>query len=59
MLPHNFQVELMGDRATLRQELIQSLDGAVDIEALRVANPVAGVTLVPAVDGPGPAGGQD
>ena len=30
----------MGDRATLRQELIQSLDGAVDIEALRVANPL-------------------
>ena len=53
MLPYNFQVELMGDRATLRQELIQSLDGAVDIEALRAANPVPGVTLVPAVDGLG------
>jgi predicted dehydrogenase len=53
MLPYNFQVELMGDRATLRQELIQSLDGAVDIEALRAANPVPGVALVPAVDGLG------
>jgi hypothetical protein len=53
MLPYNFLVELMGDRATLRQDLIQSLDGAVDIAALAAANPFPEVTLVPAVDGLG------
>ena len=53
MLPYNFLVELMGDRATLRQDLIQSLEGAVDIAALAAANPFPEVTLVPAVDGLG------
>jgi predicted dehydrogenase len=53
MLPYNFQVELMGDRATLRQELIQTLEGAPDIEELRGANPIPDVTLEPAVDGLG------
>jgi predicted dehydrogenase len=50
MLPYNFNVELMGDRLTLRQELLQSLDGAVDLDGLRAANPFPDVTLVPAVD---------
>jgi predicted dehydrogenase len=50
MLPYHFLVELMGDRATLRQDLIQTLDGTVDIEALRAANPFPDVTLLPAVD---------
>ena len=53
MLPYNFLVELMGDRATLRHDLIQVLDGEVDIEALRAANPFSDVALVPAVDGLG------
>jgi predicted dehydrogenase len=51
MLPYNFLVELMGDRATLRQDLIQTLDGTVDIDALRAANPFPDVRLVPAADG--------
>jgi predicted dehydrogenase len=50
MLPYNFQVELMGDRATLRQDLLQGLDGPLDIEALRAANPFQDVTLEPATD---------
>jgi predicted dehydrogenase len=53
MLPYNFLVELMGDRATLRQDFLQSLDGSpgsLDVDALRAACPVADVTLEPAVD---------
>jgi predicted dehydrogenase len=50
MLPYNFTVELMGDRATLRQELLQTLDGAPDLEELRTANPFPEVTLEPTVD---------
>jgi predicted dehydrogenase len=53
MLPYNFLVELMGDRATLRQDLIQSLDGAggaLDLAALSAANPFPDVTLEPATD---------
>ena len=51
MLPYNFQVELMGDRATLRQDLLQTLDGAPDLEDLRRANPIPDVRLEPAADG--------
>jgi len=51
MLPYNFNVELMGDALTLRQDLLQSLEGTIDIEALRAANPFPEVTLVPALDG--------
>jgi predicted dehydrogenase len=51
MLPYNFNVELMGDRATLRQELLQSLEpDGLDLEALREANPVSGVKLEPGTD---------
>jgi predicted dehydrogenase len=50
MLPYNFMVELMGDRATLRQDLVQLHDGPIDIEALRAANPFPEVALVPGVD---------
>jgi predicted dehydrogenase len=49
-LPYNFGVELMGDRATLRQELLQSLEGAMDLEALRRENPVDGVALEATTD---------
>jgi predicted dehydrogenase len=50
MLPYNFIVELMGDRATLRQDLLQSLDHPLDIEALRAANPFPEVTLEAGTD---------
>jgi predicted dehydrogenase len=50
MLPYTFVVELMGDRATLRQELLQSLEGPLDLEELRSANPFPDVTLEPATD---------
>jgi predicted dehydrogenase len=51
MLPYTFSVELMGDRATLRQDLIQSLEpDGLDLEALRAANPFPDVTLEPGVD---------
>ena len=53
MLPYTFQVELMGDRATLRQDLLQSLADPIDIEALRRENPVDGVALEPSSDGLG------
>lgn len=52
-LPYKFEVELMGDRATLRQDLIQTLDDALDIDELRKANPIPDVSLEPAVDGLG------
>jgi predicted dehydrogenase len=49
-LPYNFGVELMGDRATLRQELLQSLEGPMDLDALRRENPFEDVALESAVD---------
>src|SRR6266545_2615520 len=39
MLPYTFQVELMGDRATLRQHLLQWVEAPVDLAALAAANP--------------------
>jgi predicted dehydrogenase len=45
MLPYTFLVELMGDRATLRQDLLQSLDSPLDIDALAAANPFPDVRL--------------
>jgi predicted dehydrogenase len=45
MMPYTFLVELMGDRATLRQELLQSLDTPLDLEALSAANPFPDVRL--------------
>src|SRR5262245_7190510 len=47
MLPYTFQVELMGDRATLRQDVLQWMGDAVDVAALTAANPFADVTLEP------------
>ena len=55
MLSYTFLVELMGDRATLRQDLLQWLDAPVNIETLRAANPFPDVSLDPAVDGNGRA----
>jgi predicted dehydrogenase len=46
MLPYTFGVELMGDRATVRDTLIAWGDQpAVDLAELREANPVPEVTL--------------
>ena len=56
MLPYTFLVELMGDRATLRQDLLQWLDAPIDIEALRAANPFPDVRLEPATDDSGRPG---
>ena len=50
MLPYTFQLELMGDRATLRQDLIQWLDTAIDLEELADANPYEDVRLEAATD---------
>ena len=46
MLPYTFGVELMGDKATLRDTLIAWKDAPVDLEELRAANPFPDVTLV-------------
>lgn len=56
MLPYNFQIELMGDRATLRQDLIQWLKDPVDLDALRAANPFPDVRLDPGADNSGRPG---
>jgi predicted dehydrogenase len=46
MMPYTFVVELMGDRATLRQDRLQWLDtAAIDVDALRAANPFRDVAL--------------
>jgi predicted dehydrogenase len=47
MLPYTFVVELMGDRATLRQDVLQWLDEGVDVAALTAANPFGDVSLEP------------
>jgi predicted dehydrogenase len=44
-MPYTFGVEMMGDRATLAQDLILWNDAAVDIEALRRDCPVEGVAF--------------
>jgi hypothetical protein len=53
MLPYTFLVELMGDRATLRQDLLQWLDTPIELERLAAANPFPNVRIAPATD---PAG---
>ena len=53
MLPYTFQLELMGDRATLRQDLLQWQDTPLDLEELAAANPFADVALEAGAD---PAG---
>jgi len=56
MLPYNFLVELMGDRATLRQDMLQWLDAPVDLDALIAANPFPQVALARAADRAGRPG---
>jgi len=53
MLPYSFGVEMMGDRGTLRQDLIQWLDAPIDLDALARANPFRDVRLEAASDGAG------
>jgi predicted dehydrogenase len=53
MMPYAFSVELMGDRATLRQDLIQWLDEPVTVDELTATNPVDGVRFETAADGSG------
>jgi predicted dehydrogenase len=45
MLPYTFGVELMGDKATVRDALIAWKDAPVDLAELRAANPFPDVTL--------------
>ena len=52
-MPYSFQVELMGDRATLRQDLIQWLDEPLTADDLATSNPVDGVRFESTVDGSG------
>ena len=56
MLPYTFQIEMMGDRATLRQDLLQSIGDPLDLDALRKANPYPDVTLESGTDGAGRPG---
>ena len=49
-MPYAFSVELMGDRATLRQDLIQWADVRIERDVLAAANPFPDVALEPAVD---------
>ena len=55
MMPYAFLIDLMGDRATLRQNLIQWLDSPVqpELEALAAANPFPDVALEAAADDSG------
>lgn len=50
MLPYSFELELMGERATLRQDLLQGLDDPPDLEELTTANPYADVHLEDGTD---------
>jgi predicted dehydrogenase len=50
MLPYTFGVELMGDRATLRQDRLQWLDTPIDLGELAAANPFRDVRLEAATD---------
>src|SRR6185295_228217 len=56
MQPYAFLVELMGDRATLRQDLVQWLDAPIDLAALQAANPFGDVRLAASTDGSGRPG---
>jgi predicted dehydrogenase len=45
MMPYTFSVELMGDRATIRDTMILWKDHALDLATLRAANPFPQITL--------------
>lgn len=56
MMPYNFQLELMGDKATLRQDLIQWEKTPLDLNALKAANPFPDVHLEAGADASGRPG---
>ncbi len=56
MMPYNFQVELMGDLATMRQDLLQWEKTPLDLEELAAANPFADVQLEAGTDAVGRPG---
>ncbi len=56
MMPYTFLVELMGDRATMRQDLLQWEKTPLDLDALRAANPFREVLLEPGADSAGRPG---
>ena len=58
MMPYTFLVELMGDRATMRQELLQWEKAPIDLDELRAANPFPDVQLAPGADAAGRDGIQ-
>ena len=49
-MPYMFGVELMGDRATIRQDMIQWLDSRIERDVLAAASPFPDVTLEAASD---------
>lgn len=53
MMPYAFQIELMGDRATLRQNLLQWKDTPLDLAELSAANPFDDVRLEAVTDSTG------
>jgi predicted dehydrogenase len=53
MMPYTFQVELMGDKATLRQDLLQWEKTPLDLAELTAANPFADVALEAGADAVG------
>jgi predicted dehydrogenase len=50
MMPYTFLVELMGDRATLRHDVIQWLDDPLSADELTAANPIDGVRFQAVTD---------
>ena len=56
MMPYNFQLELMGDKATLRQDLLQWEKTPLDLEELQAANPFPDVQLQAGTDAAGRPG---
>jgi predicted dehydrogenase len=56
MMPYTFIVELMGDKATMRQELLQWEKTPIDLDELKAANPFPDVHLEPGADSAGRPG---
>ena len=56
MMPYTFLLELMGDRATLRQDLLQWEKTPLDLDELKAANPFPEVQLEAGADAAGRPG---
>jgi predicted dehydrogenase len=50
-MPYAFGIEVMGDRATIRDTYVLWKDVELSIDELRAGNPIPGVTLTPAIFG--------